>query len=360
MPKPHPQPEPETWGPTVAEDRPASAAPSPPPDPAVVEAQDAIWKLLEAGHASDGAPAEAWARPAAVLVDALERSGDQRLRASLADHLADAQLRRPLPDALARRLFRVARAHVPTCPRPTRLGERDECEPGWPWYERGIDVNLARLAVALDVERLGLAAELGELVASHPDTPFQRVLLEEMRFLHAASRERVEILAGQIRQGAPKVQRWALKGITEPRPLALPKETCAAVASGMQSTSPGVAVDAAVRAVGLSPCAAERALALDDLEARAARGDLPDESIPGLCAFDLRGRDLLRPRALLRALALSPTQPRAVRHSAMFGVHWCLRDEWPGLYAVLLRDPDEGVRQDAASVDRFAGVNWDP
>jgi hypothetical protein len=291
-----------------------------------------------------------------VLAGVLERPGGAYVRAALADNLVTAHERRPLPDGLQRRLFAVAAAHVLTCP-PLGGDPTDPCVPSWPWDRGGLDVQMARIAVGVDVERLGAFAELRDMVTRHPHTTSQAVLVREMLWRHEASRDRVALLGELVAHGAPDAQGWALDSLVYQRPLALPREICAILVGGMQSATPGVALHAAIRVAAEPACGADRGRALDDIEARVAKGPLPQAPITYLCGLDLLEADRARPHAVLRSIALDAAQPFAVREDAMGIVHFCHGAGWEGLHAALLRDPDAAVRTAADKVDRMQRID---
>jgi hypothetical protein len=359
--------EPTAPPPAVASEPPAAASaeipPAPPPpllpdDNAVDDARRTVVSIM-ARKAHSPNDDGAWARATGLLVDVLELAGRaEKVRLGAAQALLAAQEGRGLPDMLVARILAVVRAHTLSCPVKEPELTQGCAFRGLASYSGGLDVTLARLAIRMNVERVALMGEIRGLVAQHPGTTFQSVMVEELRDGFETSSARVAILAGMVDGGVPQAQRGALDGLAALRPPELPRETCAALARGLAARSDEIALRAAIH-VARWPCsAAERARALDGIEAWVRRGPLPPGPLYLLCALDLPDADRVRPWAVLRSIAKSPVQPLATRRDAMGSVHACGGAGWPALFAELRRDSDAAIRSAAAEVDRIRFIDF--
>jgi hypothetical protein len=273
------------------------------------------------------------------IIEVLERPGatpaDDDARTLAADVLFYAGHQGTLPDAIASRIFTVARA---TRPSP-RIG-----------------ILLARVVMHVDAERLGLVAALRELVSRWPGTPFQTVLVEELREHFPASSTRVEILADLLGRSPPPLERSAIEGLARDLPKHPNDAACAALVRARQSPSASNTVYADIR-IASAPCGALRGPALDDLDARANAAPMPGVPWPNfvvlsyLCASDLPANDRERSIRTLHTIALSKHQPMPVRREAMESVRTCAMGSWRKLRVELLAEPNAAVHDAVRGVD---------
>ena len=286
------------------------------------------WLKAAAGHETN-------------VMSIVERTGtapaDDDARALAAQVLLEAEWRQALPESLAPRILAVARAR-----RPSSSG--------------GFDVLMARVVAGVDAEHLRLGAELHDLVSRWPGTLFQTILVEELRVPFPASVTRVEILAELVGHGPEPLERSAIEGLARAAETLLNEAACAALARARSSPSAVNALFASIR-IAASRCGAERARALDDIEARERRGQLPGIPWPHfgvlsyLCPYELPRADQERPIRVLHTIALSKRQPMPVRREAMVAVHSCLGGGWRKLSDQLKADPDKALHDEARGVD---------